>query len=40
MSMIGTSRRVVAEPITLPTPPEEPAPRREPAKPPQLAAKT
>jgi hypothetical protein len=40
MSMIGISRRVVAEPIQVPTPSEEPAPRREPAEPPQPVART
>jgi hypothetical protein len=38
MSMIGTSRRVVVEPIRVPTPSEEPTPR-QPAEPPQPVAR-
>jgi hypothetical protein len=40
MSMIGTSRRVVAEPVKVPTTREEPAPRRDSIPPPQTPAKT
>jgi hypothetical protein len=40
MSMIGTSRRVVAEPVTVPATREAPAPPREPAQPPKASAKT
>jgi hypothetical protein len=40
MSMIGTSRRVVAEPVKVSTPREEPAPRREPVPQPQASSKT
>jgi hypothetical protein len=39
MSMNGTSRRVVAEPVVVPKPLEEPAPRREPVQQPQLVSR-
>ena len=39
MSMNGTSRRVVAEPVVVPKPREEPAPRGEPVPQPQPVAR-
>jgi hypothetical protein len=40
MSMIGISRRVVVEPVKVPTTREKPAPPREPVQQPQACAKT
>jgi hypothetical protein len=40
MSMIGDSRRVVAEPVVVPKPLEEQPPKREPVQQPQPVART
>jgi hypothetical protein len=40
MSLIGTSRRVVAEPVVVPKPLEEQPPKREPEPQPQPVART
>ena len=40
MSMYGTSRRVVAEPVVVPKQVEAPAPKREPVKQPEPVART
>jgi hypothetical protein len=40
MSMNGTSRRVVAEPVVVPKQLQEPAPEREPVQQPQPVART